>query len=247
MKLEYVPLLKLQRKLYDIPRGMDRFREYLATMIDPETRDMKLPLAAMNPMGREHLPALLDQYLSFDADGLAAQAVQEAEAQLNDISGGFKVALVIADDLRGGWTNRCSSEYGLRFGNQAYHKRGWVTGTLWTSEKPTTHIVRTEVLTAVFGTAYTQQHGVAKTLQETLAHAGYAMAHAGCTEPSLARDEIEYTREVLTPYLQTQNYPIIFACLFGDNAATMLGYDALGLSDRAGLALALHDAKKLSH
>lgn len=31
MKLEYVPLLQMQRDLYDIPRGTERFRKYLAT------------------------------------------------------------------------------------------------------------------------------------------------------------------------------------------------------------------------
>lgn len=243
MNLEYVPLLKVQRELYDIPRGMGRFREYIATMIDPETRDMKLPLAAMNPMGREHVPALLDQYLAFDADGLAAQAVREAEARLQEVPGEFKVTLVIADDLRGGWTNRQTSEYHLRFGYQAYQQRGWITGTLWTSETPSVQTVRTEVLTAVFGTAYLQQHGPVKTLREILAQAGYAMAQAGCTDPSFAHDELAYIREVIAPYLDSQEYPIIFACLYGDSAATMLGYNSLGLSDRAGFALALSDAK----
>jgi len=37
MKLEYVPLLKIQRELYGIPRGFERFRAYLETMIDAET------------------------------------------------------------------------------------------------------------------------------------------------------------------------------------------------------------------
>lgn len=244
MKLEYVPLLKLQRELYDIPRGMERFQEYIATMVDPETRDIKLPLAAMNPMGKEHVPALLDQYLAFDANGLAAQAVQEAEAQLSEIAGTFKVTLVIADDAKGGWTNRHASEYYLRFGNQPYHKRGWITGILWTSETPQPEATRAEILTAVFRTAYIQQHGFATTLREMLVQEGYAMARANCTAPALANDELEYTSEVLAPHLDSKDYPTVFSCLFGDSAASSLGYNPLGLSDRAGLALALHDAKK---
>jgi hypothetical protein len=43
MKLEHVPLLKIQRELYGIPRGFERFRAYLKTMIDAETRDLALP------------------------------------------------------------------------------------------------------------------------------------------------------------------------------------------------------------
>jgi hypothetical protein len=244
MKLEYVPLLKIQRELYNIPRGFERFREYLATMIDPETRDMKLPLAPMNPMGKEQVPALLDQYLAFDTDGLAAQAVEDAEAQLQAVAGEFKVAFVMADDAQGGWTNRYASEYYLRFGNKPYHKRGWITGILWTSETPNARSAHAEVLTAVFRTVHIQQHGFARTLREMLAQDGYAMAQANCTEPCLASDELEYTREVIAPHLDSQNYPTVFACLFGDHAASLLGYNPLGLSERAGFALALHDAKK---
>ena len=57
MKLSFLPLLHVQRDLYTMPRGMDRFREYIKTMTDPETGDLALPLVAMNPMGQEHVPA----------------------------------------------------------------------------------------------------------------------------------------------------------------------------------------------
>jgi hypothetical protein len=36
MKLEFVPLLQVQRDLYRMPRGWERFREYLQTLFDPE-------------------------------------------------------------------------------------------------------------------------------------------------------------------------------------------------------------------
>ena len=69
MKLKYVPLVQIQRDLYRLPRGYERFREYLRTMSDAETRDLNLPpLVGMNPMGKDHLPALLEALLAFDAD-----------------------------------------------------------------------------------------------------------------------------------------------------------------------------------
>jgi len=34
MELEFVPLLRIQRDLYRLPRGLERFREYLRTMVD---------------------------------------------------------------------------------------------------------------------------------------------------------------------------------------------------------------------
>src|SRR3954468_25046485 len=106
MTLTFVPLLQIQRDLYDLPRNMERFNAYLATMKDSVTGDLKLPLVAMNPMGKEHVPALLDQWIALRADELAAGAVADAAAGLQSVPGKFQVGLVIADDAKGGWTNR---------------------------------------------------------------------------------------------------------------------------------------------
>jgi hypothetical protein len=244
MKLEFAPLLQVQRDLYRLPRGMERFRAYIQTMVDPETKDIQLPLSAMNPMGKDHVPALLDEYLDFDADGLAARAVAEAESRLSNVEGEFKVTLVIADDAMGGWTNRYSSELTARSGSKPLHKRGWITRILWTSEAPSAQAAPEAALTAVYRAAHIQQHGFAVTLREMMAQEGYAMAMAGCSKPSLNEDELEYTREVIAPNLDSKDYPIIITSLFGDVAAASLGYAPHGLSERAGFALALSDALK---
>ena len=243
MKLEFVPLLQVQRDLHRMPRGMERFHAYLQTLLDPETKDIKLPLSAMNPMGKDHVPALLDQYLAFDADGLAARATAEAESRLPNVEGEFKVALVIVDDAMGGWTNRFSNELTARSGSKPLHKRGWITGALWTSETPSERATREETLTAVYRAAHIQQHGFAATLREIMAQEGYAMAMAGCSKPSLDEVELEYTREVIASNLDTKDYPIVITSLFGDVAAAALGYPPPGLSERAGFALALRDAR----
>jgi hypothetical protein len=244
VKLEFVPLLQVQRDLYRLPRGMERFRAYIQTMVDPETKDVQLPLSPMNPMGKDHVPALLDEYLAFDADGLAARAVADAESRLSNVEGEFKVTLVISDDLMGGWTNRYSSELSARSGSKPLHKRGWIVGTLWTSETPSTQATREETLTAIYRAAHIQQHGFAVTLREIMAQEGYAMATAGCSKPSLGDDELEYAREVIAPNLDSKDYGVIITSLFGDVAAASLGYAPPGLSERAGFALALSGALK---
>jgi hypothetical protein len=77
-----------------------------------------------------------------------------------------------------------------------------------------------------------------------MAQEGYAMTMAGCSNPSLDEDDLEYTRAVIAPNLDTKDYPIVITSLFGDVAAAALGYPPLGLSERAGFALALSDARK---
>lgn len=243
MKLEYVPLLRVQRDLYQMPRGFERFREYLATMIDAQTRDIRLPLVAMNPMGKDHVPALLDELLTIGADQIAADAVADAAPAVAQTPGEFKVALVVADDLMGGWTNRHFTEFGRRFGSKPYHQRGWLEGGLWTSERPSAQQVREEVLTTVHRAAHIQRHGFAQELGGMMRQEGYAMAAAGCRRPTLDEEDMAYTREVTAAHLEVKDQPTVMACLYGDEAARSLGYKGLGLSERAGLALALYDAQ----
>ncbi|PJF26908.1 MAG: hypothetical protein CUN53_06040 [Phototrophicales bacterium] len=110
MQLEHVELLKLARDLHDLPRGMERFQEYLRTMKNGLEDDVDLvPLLVMNPMGREHVAARFDELLALDAESLARDALQETEALFAPLTADFDVlrhGFTILDDVRGGWTNR---------------------------------------------------------------------------------------------------------------------------------------------
>ncbi len=58
---------------------------------------------------------------------------------------------------------------------------------------------------------------------------------------TLDTDDLDYTRYVIAPYLDTDAFPVIMAALYGDEAAHSLGYPPLGLSAYAGFALASAD------
>jgi hypothetical protein len=250
MKLDYTPLLPIQRELQALPRDYARFRQYLRTVMNKEgTAPVLLPLLHANPMAKDHVTVLLDALLALDADGLAARVASEASAELAEVPGDFNATLVVADDLMGGWTNRYSYEFDLRFKCGAYAplprwlKRYWVYGVLWSSEPASERAVREAILTAVYRTAYVYRHGNPRTLRDMLAQEGQVMARAGCTEPVLDADDIEYTREVMVPFLDANDMRTAIECLFGDAAGRTLGFTPRGLSPWAGLALALHDAR----
>ena len=237
MTLEYVPLLKVQRGLYDLPRGFERFREYIQTMTGGSD-ELKLPLVAMNPMGKDHLPPFLDHLLAIDADGVGARALADAAAALIDERGDFRACLVVSDDLKGGWTNRYASEFSYRFEQRAMYRRAWLPAILWTSESYDATLVREEVQQCVYRVVHVQRHGPPRTLGEMLAQESYAMRGAGSTVPRLENDDLSYTRVVLREYMGATDRATLIAALFGDAAARELGYEPLGLSPRAGLALA---------
>jgi hypothetical protein len=242
MNIEFVPLIRIQRDLYSIPRGQHRFSAYLNTVVNSDGSDVRLPpLVAMNPMGKDHVPALLDSLLAMNAETAAAQASAEAAARLGAVPGDFKLGLVVVDDLMGGWTNRYTSEFSHRFDGVSTHKRGWLSAWIWSSEAPTLQVVREEVMRVIFRAAYVLEHGAALNLADMLAQEGHVMTRAGCSEPRLDAADLDYTRQVLQPHLQATDLPTLIPCLFGDTAARALGYPPQGLSHRAGLALALSD------
>jgi hypothetical protein len=251
MKLRYVPLLSVQQEIQGLPKNRARFMQYLRTIMNADGTGPELtPLLLANPMAKDHVTALLNALIAFDADGVAARTVVEASAQLADEPGEFDAGLVVVDDLRGGWTNRYAAEYTIRFQSgpppanpPRWMTRRWLFGALWSSEPATERAVREAMATAIYRMAYVQRHGPARTLNEKLAQEGYVLAAAGCTAPTLDADDLDYTREVLTPYLDADNMRTAIECLFGDAAGSTLGFTLRGLSPWAGLALALHDAR----
>ena len=244
MELEFVPLLRAQRDIYRLPRGRERFEAYLHTMVDSRTGDLAFPLVDMNPMGKDHLPPLLDRLLELDAETVGAAATAAAQPATADVAGAFRVGLVVSDDARGGWTDRHCNELGHRFDGGALYRRGWIVGLLWTSETPSRTGVRREVLTSIHRLAHIRRRGPATTIAAMLKQEGEAMAAAGCREPALDPDDLAYTREIIEPYLAAADRPTVVACLYGDEAARKLGYRPLGFSPRAGLALALDAARR---
>lgn len=240
--ITHVPLLQIQRDLHDIPRGMERFQAYLKTIANEEGDDLSLPpLVGMNPMGREHVSARLEELLALGAEEIAERATAEACRRLHCGEDDLKHGMVIMDDLRGGWTNRYACEYGFCFpeGRGLRNRRwAWISTPLWVSETPTRESVRCSVLRSIARTMYVQEHGECFTLREMLRQEGEIARFVG-QEPTLDSEEIAYTTAVLEPLLDTTDYPTRFVAMFGDIAAEMLGYPKLGLSDRAGFSLAI--------
>jgi hypothetical protein len=246
MKLELVRILQKQRDLYDIPRGMERFHRYVE-MMTGGSNDIALPLPAMNPMGREHVAATYDALIALDAEGVAAEALCEAERRLAEAPGEFRVCLVVSDDAGGGWTNRYLSEATHRFQPGALTKRSWIVVLVWTGDDHTKERIREETLMTAYRIAHIRQNGVPKTLRQMMDQEGRAAVFAGSRSPALDDEDMAYTREVIEPYLETTDYPTVFACLYGDEAAKSVGYPPLGLSERAGFALALAEARSVNY
>ena len=241
MELELLTLLHMQRELYAMPRSLNRFNAYLKQIVGGSEDDIEFPpLVMMNPMGREHCLEAVDHLIAIGAEDAAARALVEARAKLVDVAGAFKVSLVLADDRMGGWTNRTFAGFTSRFPTKdALNKRPFITVPCWTSETWTADDACRQTLAQVRRVAFVMQHGTPQTLRERMAQEGAALAFAGLNTITLPSDELSYSREVIAPHLDATDQPTVFACLFGDEAASEAGYPQFGLPRNAGIEVAL--------
>lgn len=235
----HLPLLEIQRDLYRLPRGPERFEAYVKLMTGPNDT-LALPLAVINPMAKPHVAERLEGLLALDAETLAANAVARANGRL-ELKTSIQLGLVIADDVAGGWTDRYLTDATHRFepGELRY---GFATTLLWAGESYTAASLIEQVLATCYRAKALLEAGPPKTLRQMMTQEGEAAAFAGM-QGTLDADKLDYTRTVVTPHLETTAFPVAFACLYGDAAARSVGYEPLGLGKDAGFALALHDAQ----
>lgn len=239
--LLHVELLHIQRELLNIPRGRDRFNVYLGKMITPR-RDLALPLSAFNPMSKEHVAQRLDELRQLDAERILRQAIAEANARLGKSLAPRPAGLVMADDFAGGWTNRYQTEATARFGKVTKIERDWLVILCWSSEQPSASELRQAALEQIYRGQSRLTFGQPRTLEAMLRQEGAAQRFA---ERTLAKDAAAVTQhvaEVLAEHRTTGDYPTAFACLYGDEAATSIGYAPRGIPARGGFALALAEA-----
>jgi hypothetical protein len=239
MHLDLFPTLQIQREFFAKPREIARFREYLGLLSDGE--DIVTPINSLNPMGREHNAAKVEELIAIDAEAVATRALTEAEQRLPNAPGAFKFSLVVSDDLRGMWSNRTTGELSRRIPGPKLDnalKRGFIEIACWVSQPWTPELIRQEVLMMAYRLAYWQMRLVPKTLDEVMTQEGLAMRFAGLSL-TLPTDDLDYSRHVLAPHRATTDTTILMPALFGDEAAREFGYQPLGLSPRAGLEVAL--------
>jgi hypothetical protein len=233
--------LEIQRRLLKIPLGPKRFDEYLHVMTDG-SQEIVLPLGLFNPMGKEHVMETVETLMSMGAESIAMAAIDNTHRRIKDLDDTFQVALVVIDDLEGGWTNRYSTDADHRFKPYPKSQGGWAVVPFWTSKLQSIKMVNERVLENVYRALYRTRNGHPSTLREMMVQEGNSARFAGKEPKGLDHEELDYSRKVLEPYLNSDHYPTVFACLYGDNAAKEFGYTHLGLSEFAGFEVALTDA-----
>ena len=177
------------------------------------------------------------------AETLVAEVLANVEKRLGGVKETLQVGLVLTDDFGGGWTNRYLTDMTQRFKNAYDLEHGRALVPVWTSQVWTAEALEQAVLSTVYRALYKKVYGLPVTLHEMLKQEGLALHFAGVVT-ALESDDVEYSRAVLEPHLNTTEWAMILPGLYGDAAAKAVGHPPLGLSPDAGYAVALDDARR---
>ena len=254
MKVVVTEILDDLRDLYRIEDRFRRFEAYVSLSSGKargggKARGEPLPLGTFSPMGQRQA-GYLEQLIAMGAEGLAQVAADEVAEAFADLTDRFRLMLVVADVPKNGWTERQLTDAEWRFtlkndtlpeSTMPTNFDRWVSVLLWTDTEATKAYVESEVRGALYRALHHRYVGAPRTLTlgEMMRQEGRVLAYAGYVpKPDV---DLDYSRVVIAPYLQSTEFPVCFAALYGDAAARQVGYDALGLAADAGFQLALHD------
>jgi hypothetical protein len=247
------PILADCRAIYQQSGVTERFWAYVELMT--KQRGELLPLGDFSPMGKRQTE-VLDTLIAINAEATAADVCQQFAADYPDTERFWRVMLVVVDEPKNGWTQRYLTDFSWRFAanyhanasldpsnNNSMQKR-WISVYLWTThfrganrEIDAAYVIEQTRL-ALRRAAYQADHGTPVTLLQMLRQEQCALSYAG-TNFAIDADDLHYSASIIASHHWAIDQPTQLAALYGDHAAKSVGYEAIGLSDEAGFAVAL--------
>jgi hypothetical protein len=230
MTFELLPTIDIMIDLYEKPRTFERFQEYLKTLQGDTKGDIAIPISGFNPMAKEHLLERLKELKNLGAE-------QIIEGTLNDLNvnnfsknsnRNFKVAINLSDDLKGGWTNRFTSDYDSKFKINGLFSRNFCTSIFWTSENFTKDTIRERTLEYIFRTVYWLTSPKPKTLKEHLEQEIFVASQTK-SNGKFKKTDFKKLDKFYKDNENTDNYHIIFNFFYGDKASASLEFPTYGI------------------
>jgi hypothetical protein len=225
MAFELVKTLEEMYKLYQQPASFDRFNAYLRLLAGPSNNDMQAAIGWYNPMAKPHILDKLRELMALDAEAVAAAALKTIPVAPN-----FKVFLNVADDLHGGWTNRFTTDYDSKFKLNALMARSFCTPVFWTSESYSAELISARTQQYALRMLYWKDHPKPQTLGEHIDQEVFVGKHAQASHTAHPNDAaMDVAHGFFKAHQHSTDYNLIFAFLYGDEAAASLDFKTYGI------------------
>ena len=202
MKFELVPIIDTMCDLYEKPRSLERFQEYISKLQDKKG-DMSLPIAGFNPMAKEHILDKLAELKDLKAELVIEETINNLNTTLRDLHNELviKIVLNVADDLKGAWTNRYTTDYDSKFKINALVARKFCTPFFWASEYYTESLISCRTLEYAYRTIYWLTIPKPKILKQHIEQEIYVAMKEETPPVKTEKAEFELLDEFYSKYL----------------------------------------------
>lgn len=235
MSLQPYELLKTQWQLLELPKSRERFDAYL-TALTGDADDLLIPISSFNPMSKEHVKGVVARLIDFNAEQILVNTLNDFNSTALSLSGDYKVGLVVADDLKGGWTCRETIEFNRLMTTSEELKRKWITVLWWSADQCTPEAIRCAIIDQTCKSLAILQVGPPKTLKDLVELEAQAQTACGARPDYKVYSWMAQFESLMS----SQEVPILISAFYGDLSAEKLGYSPLGFPSHAGKLVALN-------
>ncbi len=233
MRFELLPIIDTMLNLYAQPRTPARFQTYLKLLQGETKGDLVLPIGNFNPMAKAHLTEKLLELKNLRAEELLESTIAEINENLPKTKNGlvYKLALNVADDAQGGWTNKFTTDYDSKFKFNALFARQFCVPILFSSETISENLVISRTKEYCFRTVYWSQNSKPKTLKDYVEQEIFVTKNLK-TKENLSQNVYQNLDTFYKKHQDSEHYEIIFNFFYGDAACESLNFPKFGVEEQ---------------
>jgi hypothetical protein len=248
MTFQLLPILDTMLDFYQKPLNPARFQAYLQLLQGDTKGDLVLPIGGFNPMAKSHIVLKIKELQAIQAEKIIVETLASVNQkwQQKGKKQTFQVALNIADDLHGGWTNRFTTDYDAKFKINALVNRNFCTPFFWSSENYDENLICERTLEAVFNTIYWLENPKSLTLKNHIDQLAFVSQNID-NQTITSTIDFEKLNDFYQKNLDSDDYHLIFNFLYGDAASQQLAFPSYGIEQAmSGFLFAKLSIKKWS-
>jgi hypothetical protein len=222
MTFELLPILNTMIALYQKPLSSDRFQEYLKILSGFSKDDLVTPIGGFNPMAKGHVLDKLNELKNLNVEAIMQDVLMDFNQKKwlkNEKT--IKVAFNLCDDLKGGWTNRYTTDFDSKFNFNALLKRQFCTPIFWSSEPYNVDLIQKRTLQYALRTVHWMQKPLPTTLREYVEQEQF-VAH-NCL-PFSDIPQLKTLNDFYIKHSESNSYHLIFNFFYGNEASELLGF-----------------------
>lgn len=230
MTFQLLPILDTMLSFYEKPLNSERFQAYLQLLQGDTKGDLVLPIGGFNPMAKSHILLKIKELKTIQAEVVIAETLAEVNQkwQFKGKKQTFQVALNVADDLHGGWTNRFTTDYDSKFKINALVNRNFCTPFFWSSENYNLNLIRERTLAAAYNTIYWLEHPKPLTLKNHIEQLQFVTQHIDNQHIEI-NNNFTQLKQIYEQNVLREDFHFIFNFLYGDAASEQLAFPTFGI------------------